>query len=405
MSALIPITSTSEYTEALFLLQHLPEDLRRKWHMPNQLNSILAIGGFPSLPPKFISKALQSNRNNERFIEQNTYRNKRWVCFDGINKEYDTPKSQLLALEAKEFIEPTIPNDYFYKFDLNYLRKYKTNCDTTRTPASNSTPTSSTTNNNTSSTPSSTNNTNVPSTEPSPSPTSNTTNNDTSTLPSTNSNTQPPTSTNSGSPPTSTSATPSANKKSRVHTIPTTHGDGMSTGMVIIDIDTMDTFMTDVVERHAHDCPDGSLKVVSNEKHGFELDRCFHCDICNMTYRMSTGPKEEQVSGATKKRGKEMRPINKIMATAIFSSGAPMKQVQEIFNENGLVCPSDTGLGKMIDHVEVAVDFCSEEQLKQNRKDHVKAVREMEDYEGDHVFTDASGKQHSICILHRSCFY
>jgi len=269
MSALIPITSTTEY-----------------------------------VPPKLISKALQSNRNNE-FLEKNTYRNKRWVCFDPINKEYDTPKSQLLALEAKEFIEPIIPNDYFYKFEINHLRKYKTNDDTTRTPTSNTnptpaptaptnptnrtvhspTPTSSTTNSNNTSTPSSTY-TNVPSTEPSP--ISNTTNNNTSTLPSTNSNvTQPPTNTNSGSPPTATSTTPSANKKSRVHTIPTTHGDGMSTGMVIMDIDTMDRFTTDVVERHAHDCPDGSLKVVSNEKHGYELDRCF-LHSCQSTIRDQT---------------------------------------------------------------------------------------------------------------------
>jgi len=89
MSALIPITSTSEHNETLFLLQHLPEDLRYKWHMPNQLNSILAKGGFPLLPPKFVSKALQSNRNNERFIEKNKYCNNRWVCFDAIKKEYD----------------------------------------------------------------------------------------------------------------------------------------------------------------------------------------------------------------------------------------------------------------------------------------------------------------------------
>jgi hypothetical protein len=61
----------------------------------------------------------------------------------------------------------------------------------------------------------------------------------------------------------------------------------MSTGMVIMDIDTMDRFTTDVVERHAHDCPDGSLKVVSNEKHGYELDRCF-LHSCQSTIRDQT---------------------------------------------------------------------------------------------------------------------
>ena len=430
MSALIPIPSTSEYDEVLVLLRHLPQDLQRKWHTPHQLNSIIARGGFPSLPPMFISKALQSNRNNNRFIEKNTYRNKRWVCFDAINKEYDTPKAQLLALEAaftsekKKSIRPTIPKDYFYKFELNYLRKYKTIDNTsptsntpTTTPAvptnptvSSSTPTvptnptvsspttTSNTSNNNTSTPLSANTNVILPTEPSPTPTSNTTNNNTSTLSSINTNvTQLPKSMNSDSPPTATSP-PNPSDRSHVHTIPATNGDGKKIGMVIMDINTVDTFMTDVVEKHAHDCPDGSLKVVSNTRFGYELDRGFHCNVCNMSYQMSTGPKEDDVPGARKKQGRNMRPINKIMATAIFSSGAPMKQVQEIFNENGLVCPSDTGLGKMVDNVEKAVDYVSEEQLKQNRKDHVKAVREIDDYEGDHVFTDASGKRHSICI-------
>lgn len=113
---------------------------------------------------------------------------------------------------------------------------------------------------------------------------------------------------------------------------------------------------------------------------------------------MSTGPKVDKDSGVAKKRGSQMRPINKTMATAIFKSGAPAAQVQDIFVENGVICPSDTGLLKMLENVKDVVEFVSEAQLKQNRKDHVSKAREMSDYEGDHKFTDDSGNEHSICV-------
>ena len=83
--------------------------------------------------------------------------------------------------------------------------------------------------------------------------------------------------------------------------------------------------------------------------------------------------------------------------TAQFA-GAPASQVRELFHEGGVIAPSKKGLKKMMDKTTDVVRDVSEQQLKQNRKEHVKAAREMSDYEGDHKFTDSSGKEHSISV-------
>ena len=63
---------------------------------------------------------------------------------------------------------------------------------------------------------------------------------------------------------------------------------------------------------------------------GYDLDRTYCCRFCKESFSMSTRPKPKTKSGLCKKRGRQMRPINKMMSTAIFKSGAPAKQVQEI---------------------------------------------------------------------------
>lgn len=46
-----------------------------------------------------------------------------------------------------------------------------------------------------------------------------------------------------------------------------------------------------------------------------------------------------------------MRPINKIMTPSIFKSGCVCAQVQEMFEEAGVVCPSHVGLKKMMEKI------------------------------------------------------
>ena len=120
-----------------------------------------------------------------------------------------------------------------------------------------------------------------------------------------------------------------------------------------MDLDGLDKFQTNVVEKHARSCPAGSLKVVKQKKEGWEVDRSYYCGFCKQSYEMSTGPKKDP--GVAQNRGRQMRHINKIMTSSIFKSGCVRAQVQEMFEESDVVCPSHTGLGKMMDKINGAL--------------------------------------------------
>ena len=47
--------------------------------------------------------------------------------------------------------------------------------------------------------------------------------------------------------------------------------------MVVMDLDTLDEFNTKILEKHARECPAGSLKVVGQEKYGWELEHKYRC--------------------------------------------------------------------------------------------------------------------------------
>jgi len=140
--------------------------------------------------------------------------------------------------------------------------------------------------------------------------------------------------------------------------IPTCHpvGTPLSTGIVLMDLDALDDFHTTVVEKHARTCPAGSLKVVKQKKEGWELVRYYYCGFCKKSYEFTTGPKKDP--GAVQKRGRQMRPINKIMTSSIFKSGCVRAQVQEMFEEAGIVCPSHKGLEKMMEKINGACWVC-----------------------------------------------
>ena len=413
-----PNTSASEYDELLILLRyHLPSNIKTIWINPIQINALLVTGGIKSLPPKFVANALRSNRNNDQsFLEKNNYQKTNYYCFDPINKKYNTPKDQLVALKAasseaeKESIQPTIPSNHFLTFaELIHLRKYTATNSTKSTQSNNTTrsPINSTNTNTNKSTPTSTNplnsayylqtrrggcgcaaNNSTTCASHIVTPETNN-NNNTNTIPHTNNNntTQRPNNTNVN-----------RQSKKKISLVPTESSSGAPVGIVLMDIKSMDDFHKKVLEPHARTCRAGSLEVVKQEKVGYELIRTYSCGFCKMTYDMSTGPEEDADSSVKKKRGGQMRPINKIVSSSLFKSGVVTKQVQEAFVESGIICPSDTGLYKMINNVKEVVEYVSDEQLKKNRKEHVAAVRKIPGYRGDHVFTDSYGKEHSVSV-------
>ena len=119
-----------------------------------------------------------------------------------------------------------------------------------------------------------------------------------------------------------------------------------------MDLDGLDDFQTNVVEKHARSCPAGALKLVKQTKRGWDLDRSYYCNFWKQSFEMSTGPKKDP--GTVQKRGRQMRPINKIMSSLIFKSGCVRAQVQEMFSESGVVCPSGNGLDNMIEKIKGA---------------------------------------------------
>ena len=98
-----------------------------------------------------------------------------------------------------------------------------------------------------------------------------------------------------------------------------------------MDLDRMDKFQSEVVEKHARFCPAGSLEVIRQVKEGYELDRQYHCRFCKKSYKMSTGP--EQDPNAEKKRGRQTRPINTMMSVRKAEKNIPpISSLQSIPN-------------------------------------------------------------------------
>ena len=139
-------------------------------------------------------------------------------------------------------------------------------------------------------------------------------------------------------PPPACPTCPPTNKKTAV--IPTCLpvDKKVPTGMVLMDLDGLDDFVKNVVEKHARSCPAGTLDVVKQTRFGWDLDRTYRCSFCKKEFTFSTGPKND--AGAKKTRGRQMRPINKIMSSSILKSGCVRAQAQEMFEESGIICPS-----------------------------------------------------------------
>ena len=59
-----------------------------------------------------------------------------------------------------------------------------------------------------------------------------------------------------------------------------TKSDGVTQGMVVMDLDTLDEFNTTFMEKYSRECPAGSLQVVEQEMYGWELERKYRCGFC-----------------------------------------------------------------------------------------------------------------------------
>ena len=70
----------------------------------------------------------------------------------------------------------------------------------------------------------------------------------------------------------------------------------------------------------------------------------------------------------------------------------------EIFYEAEIVSLSKKGQAKLLDKMYEEAKRVSLGQLKKNRFKHVKACREVENYSGDHKFTDKNGVSHSFAV-------
>jgi len=378
----LPQKSLTEKDEILVLLRcGLPKEHQKLWYKADALQSILKAGGLPLLPDKLVTNALKTNRNNNHGIASRKYLKKNWYCFDEEEAIYDTPTEQdqhfkvlqttVLQSEIDKIVPP-IPTNHFRRCQLRHLRKYCTPApsddardETPQRRIDESQPREDT-----------------PPAIYAPWHTSSIT------------CCQPVTPS-----PSASLSSRSKPKPSNVFNVPiknTKDANATPTGIVLMDLDRLDKFHAEAVEKHARSCHAG-LKVVKQVKEGWELDRTYYCAFCKQTYEMSTGPAPDKDSSVPKKRGAQPRPINQIMSLATFNSGANATQSLEIFHESGVVCPSKKGHQKMLGRVSEVVLFVSEEQLKKNRKKHNAEARKLATYKGDHKFKDASGVEHSFC--------
>ena len=72
---------------------------------------------------------MRANNYNEMFFGKNWYQNKTYYYFDYDNREYDAPIAQTKILNSLSDAEkakavPVIPENYFIKFELDYLNEY-----------------------------------------------------------------------------------------------------------------------------------------------------------------------------------------------------------------------------------------------------------------------------------------
>jgi hypothetical protein len=79
----------------------------------------------------------------------------------------------------------------------------------------------------------------------------------------------------------------------------------------------------------------------------------------------------------------------------MYVSGIMVEKTLVLFAEAGVVAPTAKNLEDMLEKVKGAAQYLSEEELCENRKESIKACREMPGYKGDIKWTYDNGVKHS----------
>jgi len=160
-------------------------------------------------------------------------------------------------------------------------------------------------------------------------------------------------------------------------------------GFIIEDVQLRDGLQKKF-EMHAHKCR-GYLEKTASTKFGFTVLEVYSCKTCNEQFQFQTSH-----SVNLHRKGRKSTELNVSLNESLFESGVTVQKGLDCLAKAGIQSPSENGMRKARDRVEDVANNSAQEQICQNRLEHVKACRAQSDYKGDLVFTDGLGKKHSI---------
>ena len=160
--------------------------------------------------------------------------------------------------------------------------------------------------------------------------------------------------------------------------LPCDEVENVLTGYKLMDIH-LDRDWTERVQDHTRKCKNSVLKVLKYNKRGYELAENFQCSICKEIL-VKRSSKEIEHNG---KRGRSSVEINKAISLSLFTSAIPQSNMTQFCSEVGIIHPEYSTLQRNNKTLKRELMELSDEQLKKNRKEHVKFVRSQPGYEGD----------------------
>ncbi|KAL7545104.1 hypothetical protein ACHAWF_008471 [Thalassiosira exigua] len=373
--------ATSAYHEILILLQRgLPRTNRRLWYRAKDLESMIRERCLPSLPERFLSRALQSNQSNKSFLGVNRYQNKFWYCLEYDSSiPFDSPKDQILERVAMrtrglnselEKAFPDVPSDQFAGVEFYHLKEYRTSIHsdsgTTSAPGADRPRTGGQAARSPPPQPKSTNTPAVPTLCPpcAPAPVT---------------------------PDNKPNGTRWKNGYKSELPLPKP---GRPVGLAITSIGKISEAIK-IAEEHAQQCYwKAPLEMTKIEKTGFETTETYGCVLCKKDYIIKSGPSH---SGAKKKRGGQTSEISKILSHSSHASAVTPQQLQELCDQAGIVRPSNSTIGEMMKRRKKAVKWVANEQLRKNRLAHNAVIKERHGSDVNVVFKDSDGIEHILC--------
>ena len=166
--------------------------------------------------------------------------------------------------------------------------------------------------------------------------------------------------------------------------------DNIMTGYKIQDID-LDREWTQILVDHGKACTSCSIHFKCSQKRGFELIDTYYCSFCQKEF-----VKRGSRSVVSKKKGARSSDLNLAMSVGMCTSAINCGKMIELCSEVGLTCTSKKVLMSNHSNLRKVVFDFSKDQIRKNRVQLVKLVREDPNYTGDIKFL-RNGKQHSFC--------